>query len=390
MGEQLLGSNRIKEIAFVFLKLGTTAFGGPAAHIAMMDDEIVKRRKWVSRETFMDLLGASNLIPGPNSTELAIHLGYKRAGWLGLLTAGVCFITPAMLIVWLFAVLYQRYETVPQLSYLLYGIKPVIIAIVLQALWGLGKTSLKSIPTIIAGTGVILCFFLGLNELLLLLLSGLAVMLWTNRHKIAKQPAISLLGPIPWLTFSESSLSAAIAEKTVSMSLTTLFLTFFKIGSVLYGSGYVLLAFLQSNFVERFGVLNSQQLLDAVAVGQFTPGPVFTTATFVGYIIQGNAGAFIATLAIFLPAFVFVALLSPWSTKLRQSAWLSALLDGVNAASFGLMAMVSFQLGKLALMDVWTALIALIALVLLLRFKVNSVWLVIGGGVIGWLIHLFS
>jgi chromate transporter len=390
MEEETPNNHRLKEIAFVFLKLGTTAFGGPAAHIAMMDDEIVKRRKWVSREIFMDLLGASNLIPGPNSTELAIHLGYKRAGWLGLLTAGVCFITPAMLIVWLLAVLYQRYETVPELSYLLYGIKPVIIAIVLQAIWGLGKTSLKSMSTIIAGIGVVICFFIGGNELLLLLLAGVTVMLWNNRNKITKQPTFSFLGPIPWLTVTESSLSANIAEKTVSMSLTTLFLTFLKIGSVLYGSGYVLLAFLQSNFVERFGVLSSQQLLDAVAVGQFTPGPVFTTATFIGYIIQGNAGALMATLAIFLPAFVFVALISPWSTKLRKSAWLSAFLDGVNAASFGLMAMVSFQLGKSALLDVWTALIALIALFLLLRFKVNSIWLVIAGAVTGLLIHLFS
>jgi chromate transporter len=390
MGEESVIHPRIKEIAFVFLKLGTTAFGGPAAHIAMMDDEIVKRRKWVPREIFMDLLGASNLIPGPNSTELAIHLGYKRAGWLGLLTAGVCFIMPAMLIVWLFAFLYQRYETVPELSYLLYGIKPVIIAIVLQALWNLGKTSLKSISTIIAGICVVVCFFLGLNELLLLLLAGVSVMLWVNRHNISKSSAFLALGPIPWLTMPKIMVSAEITSKVLTMSLTTLFLTFLKIGSVLYGSGYVLLAFLQSNFVERFGVLSSQQLLDAVAVGQFTPGPVFTTATFVGYIIQGNAGAVLATLAIFLPAFVFVALISPWATKLRKSVWLAAFLDGVNAASFGLMAVVSFQLGESALTDVWTVLIAVAALFILVRFKINSVWLVLAGALIGLLLHLFS
>jgi chromate transporter len=390
MGEESVIHPRIKEIAFVFLKLGTTAFGGPAAHIAMMDDEIVKRRKWVSREIFMDLLGASNLIPGPNSTELAIHLGYKRAGWLGLLTAGVCFIMPAMLIVWLFAFLYQRYETLPELSYLLYGIKPVIIAIVLQALWNLGKTSLKSISTIIAGICVVVCFFLGLNELLLLLLAGVSVMLWVNRHNISKSSAFLALGPIPWLTMPKIMVSAEITSKVLTMSLTTLFLTFLKIGSVLYGSGYVLLAFLQSNFVERFGVLSSQQLLDAVAVGQFTPGPVFTTATFVGYIIQGNAGAVLATLAIFLPAFVFVALISPWATKLRKSVWLAAFLDGVNAASFGLMAVVSFQLGESALTDVWTVLIAVAALFILVRFKINSVWLVLAGALIGLLLHLFS
>jgi chromate transporter len=383
-------NKRLQEVAYVFFKLGTIAFGGPAAHIAMMDDEIVKRRKWVTRETFMDLLGASNLIPGPNSTELAIHLGYKRAGWLGLLTAGICFITPAMLIVWLFAVLYQQYQTVPELTFILYGIKPVIIAIVLQALWGLGKTSLKSIPTAAVGVFVVLGYMIGWNEIMLLLISGLIVMLWTNRKRFLKPTDLSLWLPIPWLQVTEPSILVTHADKAIPLSLTSLFLTFLKIGSVLYGSGYVLLAFLQSNFVEHFGVLSSQQLLDAVAVGQFTPGPVFTTATFVGYLIQGNAGALLATLAIFLPAFVFVALISPWSAKLRKSVWISGFLDGVNAASLGLMAVVSLQLGKTALMDVWTYVLAILALFLLIRYKVNSVWLVMGGAIIGWIIHMNS
>jgi chromate transporter len=351
-------SSRIKEVAYVFLKLGTTAFGGPAAHIAMMDDEIVKHRNWVTRETFMDLLGASNLIPGPNSTELAIHLGYKRAGWLGLLTAGICFITPAMLIVWLFAVLYQKYQSVPELSFILYGIKPVIMAIVLQALWGLGKTSLKSIATILAGAATVLLFMFGWSEILLLLISGVSIMLWNNRKRIFNQTNLSLWLPVLWMHHSVPIGSTSAAVKTDPLSLTSLFITFLKIGSVLYGSGYVLLAFLQSNFVEHFGVLSSQQLLDAVAVGQFTPGPVFTTATFVGYLIQGNAGALVATIAIFLPAFVFVALISPWSTKLRKSVWISGLLDGVNAASLGLMAAVSLQLGKAAFIDIWTFVLA--------------------------------
>jgi chromate transporter len=383
-------SKRIKEVAYVFLKLGIIGFGGPAAHIAMMDNEIVKRRNWVFRETFMDLLGASNLIPGPNSTELAIHLGYKRAGWLGLLTAGVCFIAPAMLIVWLFAVIYEKYQSIPQLSYILYGIKPVIIAIVLQALWGLGKTTLKSIPTMIAGAVTVFFYILGWSEILLLLISGIVLMLWMNRQRIFKNVNLSLWLSVPWFQLSEPANTTANLVKIGALSLTSLFLTFLKIGSVLYGSGYVLLAFLQSNFVERYGVISSQQLLDAVAVGQFTPGPVFTTATFVGYLIQGNAGALLATLAIFLPAFVFVALISPWSTKLRKSVWISGLLDGVNAASLGLMAVVSFQLGRIALVDIWTYALTIVALFLLLRYKINSVWLVAGGAIIGSVIHTHS
>jgi chromate transporter len=228
------------------------------------------------------------------------------------------------------------------------------------------------------------------NEIILLLISGLIVMLWTNRKSFLKPTVLSLWLPIPLLQVTEPSILATHAEKAVPLSLTSLFLTFLKIGSVLYGSGYVLLAFLQSNFVEHFGVLSSQQLLDAVAVGQFTPGPVFTTATFVGYLIQGNAGALLATLAIFLPAFVFVALISPWSARLRKSVWISGFLDGVNAASLGLMAVVSLQLGKTALMDVWTYVLATLALFLLIRYKVNSVWLVLGGAIIGWIIHMNS
>jgi chromate transporter len=377
---------QLKEVALVFLKLGTTAFGGPAAHIAMMDDEIVKRRQWVNRATFLDLLGASNLIPGPNSTELAIHLGYKRAGWLGLLTAGVCFITPAMLIVWLLAMLYQRYQTVPELSYVIYGIKPVIIAIVLQALWSLGKTAVKSFSTGIVVAIAAVFSIMGWNELLLLL-SGVGIMLWMNRKKLSQNSSFTAWIPLPLLSLSDATLPVTTNSKLAPLGLTSLFFTFLKIGSVLYGSGYVLLAFLQSDFVEHFGVLTSQQLLDAVSVGQFTPGPVFTTATFVGYLIQGNAGALLATLAIFLPAFIFVALISPWSTKLRKSVWLSGLLDGINAASLGLMVFVSYQLGRTALIDWWTCLLAAAALIILLRYKINSIWLVLGGGFVGWLIQ---
>jgi chromate transporter len=295
-----------------------------------------------------------------------------------------------MLIVWLFAVLYQKYQSVPELSFILYGIKPVIIAIVLQALWGLGKTALKSVPTTLAGAATALLFMVGWSEILLLLISGACIMLWSNRKRIYNQTNVSLWLPILWMHHSAPISSTSAAVKTNPLSLTALFLTFLKIGSVLYGSGYVLLAFLQSNFVEHFGVLSSQQLLDAVAVGQFTPGPVFTTATFVGYLIHGNSGALLATIAIFLPAFVFVALISPWSTKLRKSVWISGLLDGVNAASLGLMAVVGLQLGKAALIDIWTFILAILAFFLLIRFKINSVWIVLAGAFIGWIIRAHS
>lgn len=372
---------RQKEVAAVFLKLGTIAFGGPAAHIAMMDDELVKKRKWLSRDQFLDLLGASNLIPGPNSTELAIHIGYQRAGWLGLLLAGSCFIVPAMLIVLLFAVMYTAYGTVPAVGSILYGIKPVIFAIVLQALWGLGCSAVKNVSTGIAGAAVVVLTLLGLNEILLLALAGLGVMLIYNRHRIGNASA-SLFLPLPGLYMADLPEKAAPS----AMSLSALFFTFLKIGSVLYGSGYVLLAFLQTDFVDRTGAITAQQLLDSVAIGQFTPGPVFTTATFIGYLIDGVPGALLATLAIFLPAFVFVALTHRLIAKLRRSPWMSGFLDGVNVASLALMGLVSWKLGYTALVDGLTVGLAAVALLLVFRLKINSAWLVLGGGLIGFLL----
>lgn len=372
---------RLKEVAAVFLKLGTIAFGGPAAHIAMMDDELVKKRKWLSRDQFLDLLGASNLIPGPNSTELAIHIGYQRAGWLGLLLAGCCFIVPAMLIVLLFAAIYTAYGTVPAVGSILYGIKPVIFAIVLQALWGLGRSAVKNVSTGIAGGAVVALTLLGLNEILLLALAGLGVMLIYNRHRFGNASASFFL-PLPGLYVADLPEKAAQS----AMSLSALFFTFLKIGSVLYGSGYVLLAFLQTDFVERTGAITAQQLLDSVAIGQFTPGPVFTTATFIGYLIDGVPGALLATLAIFLPAFVFVALTHRLIAKLRRSPWMSGFLDGVNVASLALMGLVSWKLGYTALVDGLTVGLAAVALLLVFRLKINSAWLVLGGGLIGFLL----
>ncbi|MBW4516624.1 MAG: chromate transporter [Timaviella obliquedivisa GSE-PSE-MK23-08B] len=376
--EPLQQRQRLWELAIAFFKLGIFAFGGPAAHIAMMDDEMVKRRQWLSREKFLDLIGITNLIPGPNSTEVAIHIGYERGAWWGLLISGCCFILPATLIVWGLAIVYVQSQSLPQVGWLLYGVKPVIIAIVLQALWKLGKTAIKDRPTAIATFLVVLFSWWRYSEILLLLLAGLGVMLIKNRRSSWFSAGL----PIPLL------LQIASPSTLGAMSSVNIFLTFLKIGSVLYGSGYVLLAFLQREFVERSPLLTSQQILDAVAIGQITPGPIFTTATFVGYLLGGNGGAIAATVGIFLPAFVFVALINPWIDQLRQSSWVSGFLDGVNAASLGLMAVVTVQLGQSGIVDIWTGAIALISGVLLLKFKVNSAALVMGGAIIGLLLHL--
>ncbi len=375
---------RLTELAIVFLRLGTIAFGGPAAHIAMMDDEVVKQRQWMSREKLLDLIGVTNLLPGPNSTELAIHIGYERAGWRGLFIAGSCFILPAMLIVWVLAALYVRYQAVPQLQWLLYGIKPVMIAIVLQALWKLGQKAAKDVPTIIAGMAAVVGYFAGLNEVLLLLLLGLGVMLVKWQRSGTTTGAFLL----PFSGFLSQAGGTAIAA--ASGSWVSVFLFFLKIGCVLYGSGYVLLAFLQRDLVERNQWLTSQQLLDAVAIGQLTPGPVFTTATFVGYLLAGNAGAIAGTLGIFLPAFLLVWLVNPFVPKLRQSRWASGFLDGVNAASLGLMAGVTYTLGQTALIDGLTVVLAILSAIAVFRFQVNSAWLVLAGGAIGLASYLLG
>jgi chromate transporter len=375
---------RLTELATVFLRLGTIAFGGPAAHIAMMDDEVVKRRQWMSRETLLDLIGITNLLPGPSSTELAIHLGYERAGWRGLFVAGSCFILPAMLIVWMLAALYVRYQTVPHIQWLLYGIKPVIVAIVLQALWKLGQKAAKDLPTILAGIVAIAAYFAGLNEVLLLLLLGCAVMLakyWQRGGTTTGAFLLSFSGVL--------AQAGDTAVSTASVGWVSVFLFFLKIGSVLYGSGYVLLAFLQRDLVERHQWLTSQQLLDAVAIGQLTPGPVFTTATFVGYLLAGNAGAIAGTLGIFLPAFLLVWLVNPFVPKLRQLRWTRDFLDGVNAASLGLMAGVTYTLGQTALIDGLTIVLAVLSAIAVFR-QVNSAWLVLVGGAIGLAVHLWG
>lgn len=367
------------EIAGLFLRLGFTAFGGPAAHIAMMHDETVNRRKWLSDQAFLDLVGATNLIPGPNSTEMAIHLGYLRAGWRGLALAGICFISPAMLIVLALAWAYVEYGSMPQMQWLLYGVKPVVIAVVAQALWVLGRKAVKGWLTAAAGFIALMGYFLGLNEVALLFGIGIVVMLVSNVRRAAGWLPAAAAWPMA------SVPAGADASGTVPYSLSQLFLAFLKIGSILYGSGYVLLSFLHSDFVARFGWLTDRQLIDAVAIGQVTPGPVLTTATFIGYLMGGVPGAIAATVAIFLPSFVFVGASNPFIPRMRQSAWFSGLLDGLNVASLGLMAAVIWQLGTAALTDPLTVALAVAALILLMRYKVNSTWLIMGGAVAGLL-----
>lgn len=327
-------------------------------------------------QEFLDLVGATNLIPGPNSTELAIHLGRIRAGWRGLLVAGACFIVPAALIVLVLAVLYGRYGSTPEAARLLYGIIPVIVAVIAQALWGLLKTAVKGPLTAAVGAIALVLYLLGVGEIPLLAAGAVVVLL--------AQTGLRTWGNT--LSIAPLGLPLGLLQAPVGgLGLASVFLSFLKIGSVLFGSGYVLLAFLRTEFIAS-GQLTEQQLLDAVAVGQFTPGPVFTTATFIGYLLEGVPGAALATVGIFLPAFVFVALTGPLIPRLRRSPVMSNLLDGLNVTSLALMAGVTWQLGRNALVDPFSALLAVVALVLLIRFKVNAAWLVIGGGVLGLLL----
>ena len=391
----------LREVAWVALKLGCTAFGGPAVHIAMLRDEVVVRRRWLTDEQFVDLLGATNLIPGPNSTEMVIHVGRVVAGWRGLVMAGALFILPAALIVLALAHLYVRYGTTPTAGWLLYGIKPVIIAVVVQAIWGLARTAVKGPLLTVVGLGTLALYLTGTNELALLFGAGVLVALIRNARRLwqgLRRGAGKHTGTFGMLALGPLCLPLSAASgwpmhwlQARSADLWVLFLTFLKICSVLYGSGYVLLAFLRGDLVERFGWLTDRQLLDAVAVGQFTPGPVFTTATFIGYVLAGLPGAALCTLGIFLPSFVFVALTGPLIPRLRRSAWVSSLLDGVNVAALGLMAAVTWALGRSAIVDWWSALLALTSALLLLRFRVNPACLVPGGavaGLVGTALHL--
>jgi chromate transporter len=375
-------TSRTRDVALLFLKLGTTAFGGPAAHIAMMEDEVVRRRRWLTREQFLDYLGATNLIPGPNSTELAIHVGHARAGWPGLLAAGLAFILPSTLIVGTIAWAYVRYGALPEVAGLLYGVKPVVLAIVAQALWSLGRTAVKSKGLAVVGVAAVAAAAAGVHELLVLAIAGAIMIAAVASRGLAAATPLVMMSAAGGVTAPVTSAAAA------AFGLWPLFLVFAKAGAVLFGSGYVLLAFLRADLVDRLHWLTEAQLLDAIAVGQVTPGPVFTTATFIGYVLGGSAGAAVATVGIFLPAFVFVALSGPLVPRIRRSAIAGAALDGVNVASLALMAVVSWQLARTAVIDPLTAGIAVASLIILLRFRLNSVWLIGASAALGWLAHV--
>jgi chromate transporter len=367
------------ETALLFLRLGTTAFGGPAAHIAVMEDEVVRRRRWLTHEAFLDYLGATNLIPGPNSTELAIHIGMARHGWTGLLVAGASFILPSTVIVGAIAWAYVRYGSLPQVAGIFHGITPVVIAIILSALWQLGRAAMKSASLAVLGLGALIALLAGVHELVVLLAAGVVSALFAGRRV-----AVLVWAAGGWGVCSGAAVAAGSVAPT-AFSLGALFLVFARIGAVLFGSGYVLVAFLRADVVERLGWLTERQLLDAVAVGQVTPGPLFTTATFVGYLLGGAAGATVATVGIFLPAFVFVAMSGPLVPRLRRSRVAGAVLDGVNVASLAMMAAVTLQLGSATLRAPLPVALAGFSLVLLVRYSINPTWLVAAGAVLGWL-----
>lgn len=378
------------ELARLFLKLGVIAFGGPAAHIAMLEDEVVSRRGWITRQHFLDLVGATNLIPGPNSTEMTMHVGYERAGWPGLFTAGACFILPAVLITAGFAWLYVTYGSLPQVEPFLYGIKPAVIAVILGAVWKLGRTAVTGWRFALLGLAVAVAVLAGLNEIWALLTGGVIGTLWLRAVGYDSSRAAGALLPILFLRSPGRAAASAGAlgagSAAAAVSLWKMFFFFLKIGAILYGSGYVLVAFLEGGLVQDYGWLSQAGLLDAIAIGQLTPGPVLSTATFIGYVIEGVPGAAVATLGIFLPSFFFVLLVNPLIPRLRDSVWLSAFLDSVNVAAVALMAAVTIELGLGTLVS-WPAwVIAALAAVLTLRFEVNAAWLVAGGAVVGWLL----
>ncbi len=410
MPEQRLGhvpappGSRLRELVALFLKLGAISFGGPAAHIALMEGEVVRKREWLTRQQFLDLLGAANLIPGPTSTEMAINVGFVRGGWIGLCVAGASFILPAALITGVFAWAYVHFGALPQAASVLTGIKPAVIAVITLAIWRLGTASVRDGMLAVLGAAALAAFFLGLNPIAILFGGGTLGMLARRLIEMRKETSAksspsflpaqifstkglaTKIGQLSWkkpaLLLSISAAAAPVATKASSGQIAWFFL---KVGAVLYGGGYVLLAFLEQGLVHQHAWLTRQQLLDAVAIGQFTPGPVLSTATFIGYILGGAPGAAVATVAIFLPSFFYVALLAPVLFKLRKSAWMAAFLDCVNVSAVALMAGVTVKLGADALRGWWSWAIALAALAVLWRWKVNPAWVVLGGGLAGFL-----
>jgi chromate transporter len=372
----LKGRSSPGEIARLFVRLGLTAFGGPAAHIGLMQREAVERRGWMSREQFLDLVGACNLLPGPGSTQVAMALGYSRGGWIGLVIAGACFILPASLATLALAWAYVRYGSLPQAQGLLYGAKPVMVAIIFQAVWNLGRTAFRRWPLALAGAACFAAALSGVPPLAVLLASGglaLLAVWWRSR-------ATATLG-FAWLPLGVGGVTAGTA------GLASLFLVFLKLGVVVFGSGYVLLAFLKADLVDRLHWVTGTQLLDAITAGQITPGPVFATATFLGYLLRGWSGAAVATAAIFLPSFLMAGAVGALAGRIRGSKPAAAFLDGVNAAAVALMAFVALALGRATLVDGWTWALGLASALLLVRFRVNATWLILAGAALGILLR---
>ena len=368
-------NKNLKEVAALFFKLGSIAFGGPAAHIAMMEDEVVKKRKWMTPQHFLDLVGATNLIPGPNSTEMTMHCGHERAGWKGLLVAGACFVFPAITITMVFAWLYEQYGQLPKVEPFIYGIKPAVIAIILGAVYRLGQKALKNISLGVLGVLTLTACLLGVHEILALFACGFLGLLWhfirTSKNNLHSFAPFALL------------------QVALSASNLKILLTFLKVGALLYGSGYVLFAYLDAELVST-GLLTRQELMDAVAVGQFTPGPVLSTATFIGWQLNGFWGAIAATVGIFLPSFVFVAILNPLVPKMRKSKTIAAFLDAVNIAAVAVIVAVCVEMGKDTLTDWRSIVIAIISIIVVFVFKkMNSAFIVIGGALIGYLLTHF-
>jgi chromate transporter len=370
---------RLREVARVFLKLGVIGFGGPAAHVALMRREIVEQRRWVDEDRFLQLFGASSLIPGPSSTELGMMLGFERAGWPGLFVAGVCFITPAMTIVLTLAWAYVRFGHLPQTGWILYGVGPVMLVIIADALWQLGRRALRSWLLAVTAAAVLAGYVVGIG-VVILLLGGAAIATVARNISRLRGAANLLLPSLPVLSLTS----------TVDVPPTSLFLEFLKLGAVAFGSGYVLVAFLHADLVEHLGWLTQRQLIDAVSIGQVTPGPVFTTATFIGYVAGGLGGAILATAGIFLPAFVFAGLVYLLLPRLQRSPWTAAFIDGVTVSALALMAGVTIQLGRTVYVDVATVVLSVASFAVLRRWKLNSAWLVVAGAVIGLILGGFG
>jgi chromate transporter len=373
----------LREVAAFFLKLGFLAYGGVAGHVAMMRRELVDRRKWISEQDFLDLFGIMNLIPGPSSTETVIVLGYWRAGWPALILAGVLFILPAMLMILALSWAYVRYGTLPAAQWILYGINPMVIAIIADALLSLGRTALKTLWLTLMAVASLALYFAGVSIVAIIAVTAVLAAITCYSKTKGQQKVLGIFPLAGGARVTWTTVAIAVAS-AIPFSMTRLFLTFLKIGAVAYGSGYVLLAFLRADFVAHLHWLTDKQLLDAIAAGMVTPGPAFASATFVGYLTGGLPGALLATLGMFLPSFVFIAIVFPLIPRLKKAPGARVFLDAINAVTVGLMAAVSWQLARGAILDAFTAVEAIVGLLILRRFQINSAWLILGGLLAGF------